>query len=469
MSSAFFGLNTALRGLVASQQMLETAAHNVANANTPGFSRQRAQLVASDPFSYPSFNRSGLPGQVGTGVSVATISRVRDAFLDLQLRGQLSIEGGWTARRDELSKVETIFPEPNASGLGTVLGRYWAAWQDLAGDPNSSASRTAVLEQASTVAARFSRDAAQLRSLALGIDDQVGQSVATVNDLATRIAALNSQIQQVRVSGDRPNDLEDQRDILFDQLAHILPVTFDARSDGTVTVLVAGTDLVNGSRVRALSTTTNGNGQLVPTWSDGSAVQVAGGALAALVTVRDIDLASYRTRLDELASGVADAVNAIHLTGFDASGQPGGTFFTYTAGDAAATLAISPSLVSNPALIAAASAPGEPGNGSIAGAIADLRGSRLFGAGSQTAADFYAALIGQIGSDSRQAAEMTANQGLVTGHLRERRESISGVSLDEEAADMIRFQHAYAAAARVITTFDEMLDTLINRTGIVGR
>ena len=469
MSSAFFGLNTALRGLVASQQMLETAAHNTANANTPGFSRQRAQLVATPPYTYPSFNRSGLPGQIGTGVAVATITRVRDAFLDLQIQSQSSIEGGWATRRDELAKVESVVPEPSGSGLGTILGRFWDAWQEVAADPSSSVARAALVEQARSLGIRFSGDAAQLATLATGIDDQLRQGVATVSDLASQVATLNAQIQQVQISGDHANDLEDQRNLLLDKLAQIVPITLHPEADGTVTVLVGGTDLVSGNRARAMTTGPNGSGQLIPTWTDGTAVSISGGQLAALVDVRDRQLASYRTRLDTLAAGVADAVNALHATGFDAAGNPGSAFFTYTAGNAAATLSVSAAIASNPALVAAAGAPGQPGNGTIAGAIADLRTGRLFSSGTQTASDFYASLVGGIGTDSRQATEMAANQSLVTGHLRQRRESISGVSLDEEAADMIRFQHAYAAAARVITTFDEMLDTLINKTGVVGR
>ncbi len=469
MSSAWFGLNTALRGLVASQVMLDIAAHNTANASTPGYSRQRVGLVASSPFAYPAFNRSGLPGQVGTGVSISTITRVRDAFLDLQLRGQLSLEGSWTTRSDELAKVEGIFPEPDPNGLGTVLGRFWDAWQDLAADPSSAASRATVLEGAASLASRINRDATRLAAVAEGIDYQVGAEVNKINDLAARIATLNDQIQRVSVSGDHANDLEDQRDALFDELATIIPVTLQPQADGSVTVLVGGIDLVNHGRNRPMTTVQNLAGQTNPEWAMGGAVATGTGRLGTLINVRDVQLAAYKTRLDTMASTIADAVNAIHLTGFDANGAPGGAFFTYTAGNAAATLAIAAPIAADPRLLAAAGAAGQPGNGTVAGAIADLRLARLFGAGTQTTTDAYAGLVGQVGSDTRQAIEMSRNQGMVTNHLRERRESMSGVSLDEEATDMIRFQHAYQAAARVISVVDEMLDTLINRTGIVGR
>jgi len=469
MSGGWLGLNTALRGLVASQTMLETAAHNTSNANTPGFSRQRASLVASDPYSYPTFNRSGLAGQVGTGVTVSTITRVRDAFIDLQLRGQVSLEGDWTARRDELAKVEAVMAEPSASGLGSVLAKFWGSWQDVAADPTNSATRASLVEQASTLAARFNSTANQLKTLAQGIDVQVRQDVATINDLAGRLAALNTQIQAVQVSGDHPNDLQDQRDVLLDQLAAIVPVTLHGENDGTVTVLLGGTDLVSSGRSRTLTTVIDNAGKVMPEWSDGGTLLLSGGRLAALIDIRDVKLAGYEASLDTLATGIADAVNVVHVTGVDAAGNPGLAFFTYTSGSAAATLAVNPAIAANASLVAAASAPNQPGDGSIAGAIADLSDSRAFNASTQTASDFYGSLIGQIGTDARQATEMASNQGLVTGALKQRRDSTSGVSLDEEAADMVRFQHSYAAAARVITTIDQMLDTLINRTGLVGR
>jgi flagellar hook-associated protein 1 len=469
MPSAWFGLNTAVSALSAAQTALDTAAHNTANASTPGYSRQRVNLVASAPFTYPSFNKSGTPGQIGTGVSIASISRARDGFLDTQIRGQSQLSGYWDTRRDEIAKVETVFPEPSDSGLGSVLSKFWSAWQDVAADPSSTAARAALTAQAGTLAQRVNSDAAQLKTLADGTNAQLTGGVNEVNDLARQLAGLNDQIQRVVVSGDNANDLSDQRDALLDRLTVLLPITVEAQADGTTTVLVGGTDLVNHGTARTITAATNGAGDIAPQWSDGTAVPLGQAQLGALAEVRDTTLAGYRTQLNALVKGVADAVNTIHQTGTDATGAAGQVFFTFTAGNEAATLAVNPALVADPRLVAAAAGANQPGDGTIAGQIADLRNALLFGGGTQTAADTYAGLVSGIGSDSRQGSEMATNQALVVDHLTTRRESISGVSLDEEATDMIKFQHAYQAAARVITAVDEMLDQLINRTGLVGR
>jgi flagellar hook-associated protein 1 FlgK len=465
MPGGWLGLNTALSALTASQLALDTAAHNTANTNTEGYSRQRVNLVESPPFSYPAFNRSGLPGQLGTGVSVATIERVRDAFLDLQIRSQFALQGQWQTRSDELAKVESAFPEPNGSGIGTALNAFWNAWQDLASDPTSPAARSALVGQAGTLTQQFSSAASQIGALIDGVDYQVGQQVAQVNTLAAQVAALNAQIQRVTVTGDHPNDLSDQRDLLLDQLSRIAPITTVANADGTVTVLVGGTDLVEHDKARAMTTTPDVNGHAVPTWSSGGNVALGPSQLASLVSVRDTTLAGYLGQLNLLAKGVADSVNALQNPT-----PPGGgnDVFTYSSGSEAKTIAVNAVLVADPSLLVAGAA-GSPGDGSLAAQIADLRNAQNFAGGTQTAGDFYASLIGTIGSDAQQANAMASNEGLVVSQLTTRRASVSGVSLDEEATDMIRFQRAYQAAARVITIVDETLDTLINRTGLVGR
>ncbi len=582
MSSPFFGLEIGSSALQAAQQQLDTAAHNVANASTPGYSRQVVTLVASPPYTVPAFDRSGLPGQIGSGVSVAAITRVRDTFLDGQVQAQTALQGEWSARDQELAKVESIFPEPSSSGLGNTISQYYGAWQDVAADPSSTAARTALTQQATSLAMQLNSASTQLGMASAGIDSEVSQDITTVNNLAQQIAGLNGQIQRVTVSGNQPNDLLDQRNQLLTQLNAILPTTVMTQTDGTITVEVGGTDLVSGVRSRQLVASTDpATGHVTPTWSDGSAVTVSTGQMKALLDVRDVDIAGYQSQLDALAKGIADSTNALHERGIDANGNAGLAIFTYNAGDPAQSLAVNAAVAANPQLIAASSAPNAPGDGSVAGLIGDLQNAKSYSAGiagtnvvggmdlttgttarlmtvatdtakaqtytfsstapgsltltgadgssqtitvsdtagggtqvlnfdqlgiqltvsngttasatktaadlvtdltspgqntvvaaslyspSQTTSDFYATLVGQIGSTSSQATEMDQNQQLVLSQLNTQVQQNSGVSLDEEATDMLRFQNAYQAAARVITTMDQMLDTLINATGVV--
>jgi flagellar hook-associated protein 1 FlgK len=579
VSSPFFGLDIGASALRAAQQMLDTAAHNVANASTPGYSRQRVILAAAPPYTYPAFNRSGLPGQIGAGVNVIGINRIRDNFLDLQVQSQLGMQSEWDARQQELAKVEAILPEPSDSGLGNTIAQFWNAWQDVASDPSSTAARSALVEQAQTLATEMNRDSTQLNLMAKGIDAQVDDKVQSINDLAKQIADLNGQIQRVLVTGDSPNDLLDQREQLLEQLSQIVPVNTITRADGTMSVLIGGTDLVSNVFSRNVSTQTDANGHAQPVWDDGSSLSLPSGSLKALLQVRDTDLAGYQGQLNALAQGIADATNALQTRGVDATGAGGQALFTYNAANVAGTLGINTAIAADPRLIAAASSPSSPGDGSVAALIANLRNAKTYVSGTagtnlvggmdlttgstarlmtidagsavaqawtftgsgntltltgadgstqtisvadmaagstqtlnfdqlgislvisapngakagadlvtdlttagqdnmvttslftppQTASDFYAGLIGKIGSASSQAISMAQNQQLVVDHLTQRVQEYSGVSLDEEATDMVRFQHAYQAAARVITTMDEMLNTLINNTGLVGR
>ena len=580
MSSPFYGLDIGVSALRAAQQLLNTAAHNVANANTPGYSRQRVSLVASPPYTFPAANRYALPGQIGSGVTVTAITRVRDTYLDLQVQAQTALQGEWDTRQGELAKVEAVFPEPSDSGLGSTISKFWNAWQDVASDPTSTAARTAMTEQAASLAMQINRDSTQLNMIASGIDSQVSQQVQTVNDLATQIAALNGQIQRVTITGDHANDLMDQREQLLEKLSAIVPAYVVAQPDGTMNVLIGGTDLVSTVYARTIIAQADpATGHTNPVWADGSEVALPSGQLKALIAVRDTDVAGYLGQLNSLAKGVADATNTLHQRGFDANGNAGLPIFTYRAGNEAGTFAVNPTLASDPRLVAASASPGTPGDSSVAGLIADLRNARSYSAGvagtdvvggmdlntgttarlmavsagtaapggytfsgagnsltltaadgssqtinvadlaadgtqtlnfdqlgikltvnaggagkagadmvsdltaaghntlvaaslfvpSQTTTEFFAGLVGKIGTASAQSQEMSKNQQMVVDQLTTRVQEISGVSLDEEATDMIRFQHAYQAAARVITTMDEVLDTLINRVGLVGR
>lgn len=461
MANGWLGINTALSGLRTSQEMLDIASHNIANASTPGYSRQRAQLIAAPPFSYPAFNRSGLPGQLGTGVMVSSVQRIRDIYLDQQINEQASLGGYWTARSDTLSTIEAAFPEPSGTGMGSELSAFWSAWEDLAASPSSSAARTAVLNQASSLAARFNRDAGQLATQIEGVDNQVRGTVTSINDLASRIATLNTQIQGIVISGDHANDLMDQRDQLVEQLNELVPTQTVSQKDGTVTLLIGGTAIVDHDQVRSLSTVDDANGHAQPTWPTGDAVEVAGGKLKAYIEARDVTLTGYQTAMNTLAGQIAVQVNAAHTSGVDQAGNAGLALFTFAVNAEAATISVNPAIGTDPTKVVVAATAGAPGDTSIAAMIADLRLSATFGTGTQTPADAYASFIGQIGADSKQATEMQINQDLVLQQLDNRRSSISGVSLDEEATDVIRFQKAYQASAKVITTINEMLQTLL--------
>lgn len=468
MTSAFFGLNTGLRALVASQVALETAAHNSANAATEGFSRQRVSLVAGDPFSYPTMNRTGQPGQIGSGVNVSLIGRVRDAFVDLQLRQESSRSAAWTWRNEQLDRLQDVFPEPGSSGLGGSLTKFWNAWQDAAADPSSSAARNAVLQQSAALATDLNSASRQVNSLITAQTEAVTQGINEINTLAIQIATLNGDIRKVAVTGDQPNDLMDQRDLLFDRLAELVPATLETQRDGTVKVLIGGTDLVNGDTTREVLAVNGGNGP-VPSWGTGRPLALGEAKLGQLVTLRGTDLPGYLAKLDTLASGVAAAVNAIHQSGVDQDGNPGLAVFTSSDGGAitAATIQVNAAITGNARRVVTAAAVNQPGDGTMAGRIADLQTSSVVSG--QQPGDFYASIVGEVGADAAHASTMQGNQALIVEHLKTRRESISGVSLDEEATDMVRFQHQYQAAARVITIMDQNLDTIINGLGTVGR
>lgn len=480
MSSTFAGLNIGLSALVANQTAMDVSAQNTANANTDGYSRQQVEMVASTPYPVPAFNRSGQAGQMGTGVTVAAIQRVRDAFVDQQYRQENAVLGQWTTRQNELSQVETVFPEPGTSGIGTALSQFWASWQDLSASPTSTAAMATVVEQGQNLAAAINSAATQLSSAVSGIDYQVGQQVDQINTLATQIASLNQQIQAVTVSGQNANDLSDQRDLALDQLSAIVPIDVQPQQDGTVSVSIGGGALVSGSVAQKVTTTTDANGHLDPTWaSTGGQLSIGSdeGSLGALLSLRDTTLPAYQQQLDTLASGLAQAVNGAIPAPPTGTTAPSFTpFFTSSSGTTApitaATLAVNPALaqlVDNPqATSASGSPPPTAVYGPIAGTIADLQQQQLFAGGTETATDFYANLVGQVGSDAQQASTMQGNQNLIVQHLTSQRESVSGVSLDEEATNMILFQRGYDAASRVITAMDQMLDQLINHTGVVG-
>ncbi|HYE80369.1 MAG TPA: flagellar hook-associated protein FlgK, partial [bacterium] len=235
--STWLGLNTASRGLAAAQRGLDTASHNIANANTPGYSRQRANLVASPALHHPSLSAL-IPGQVGTGVDVASISRIRDTFLDQVYRRQHGQYGEFNSQRLSFSTLETVLHEPSEIGVSSLMDRFFQDWNAVANTPEALPTRGALRETAQTMASNFHRLHGQFVALSEQQNEQIALRVEQVNGILDQIAALNGQIVAIEGIGQQANDLKDRRDLLVDQLSGIVDVTVQEGGQGSADVLL---------------------------------------------------------------------------------------------------------------------------------------------------------------------------------------------------------------------------------------
>lgn len=475
MRSTFFGLEIGRKALQTQQRALDVTGHNIANANTPGFTRQQAVMAATNPFAMPAFNRPIGAGQLGTGVEVQEIRRLRDDFIDLQVRQEVNKTGEWEVKQNSLKKLEVLLNEPSDAGLRTVLDQFWNSWQDLSKQPELKAVRSAVLQRGIAVAETFNHLDRQLTDLADDLDTSIKIKIDEVNNIASQISTLNDQIVRVEVQGDHANDLRDKRDLLIDELSKIIQVSVQENQYGAITVTIGGRALVTENTAFQIYGDPNGLnfGYVDIKWvSDNSMVSVQTGIFKGMLDTRDITVSSYRTQLDTMASALVTRTNLEHTGGFGLNDLVGGYhFFAPNAGPVTAqNIAIDADVSTVSAdldHIAAASIINSPGDGSNALDMAELKHQNLIG--TSTLDDYYRSMIAQLGVQSQESTRMVDNQNLLVGQLENRRQDVSGVSLDEEMTSMIKFQHAYNAAARVVTAMDEMLDVIVNRLGTVGR
>jgi flagellar hook-associated protein 1 FlgK len=487
MRSSFAGLEIALRGLSASQLAQETAGHNIANANTEGYSRQEVQMKATRAYATPIPGYDTMIGQIGTGVEITEIKRYHDAFLDLSYRSQNEELGKWTAIQATLGQVELILPEPSNSGLNSQLSAFSNAWEDLANKPQDDSTRAAVRQQASNLCSTINSVYDQLITLQSQLNSTIPANVVELNSLAKEVADFNKQIKSIEMTGDNANDLRDQRDVVLDKLSNLVGITYKEQDDGQVSVYVGGTSLIYGNSYNELTTVLNANNRWDVQWKDtGIALNVRSGEMAGTLISRDDILDEQISNLDLLTQGLRDAVNAVHQQGYQLnSNTHGGDFFV---GTGAKDIALDADILSSTDYIAAAGATYASGDGTIAAKISalltdnevvvdsttipvttvgDIIGTAL---GGKTITDFYqATMIQNLSIDSKAAQDNVTNTTNMAETLQQQRDSVSGVSLDDETASLIRYQRAYQAAARVMTVVDEMLDKLINGTGSVGR
>jgi flagellar hook-associated protein 1 FlgK len=490
MYTNFGSLNTSLQALHSMQQSIQTSSHNIANANTPGYSRQKAVLTTGIPYSVPAMNNYTPFGQVGTGVVIDHMQRFRDSYLDSQIRGETLNRDAWEVRRDTLQYAEVVWNEPSDTSINSKMSDFWTGWSNVATTPDEVATRTNLLGSADALATTISDTYRQFTDLRDELDSQVGRHVASINDLAQEIASLNERIRDVEGIGQQANDLRDQRDLLFTELSGYVKVDIHEGQNGTTMVSLGGKLLVMdqvASQLQVQPDSTNGmlsqvvwadTGQVAKVNGitlDGAGISAAnpdqlGGKLGGTLVARDFIVPNQMNMLDQMADALRNQVNTLHTGGFDLNGNAGVAFFTGVSGDGAQNFAVNSAIAANPNLVAAASnAADVPGDGTNALAIARLIDAKVMNGGTANIDEYYQSGIAQLGQDARQAVLMTENQDLLVQHLEEQQEQVSGVSLDEETANLLQYQHTYQAAARVMTTVDGMLETIINKMGLVGR
>lgn len=452
---SFVSLNTALSGIRAARVGMDTTAHNIANAGTPGYTRQRVDLRTSPAYRSPS-------GQVGTGVTVADIARVRDSFLDARVRGDLAASGTLDVRADLLTRAEGVLGEPD-DGLTEELTGLWSAFEDLALAPEDRAARRQVVSALGSVAARVRAVDGGLDVLRQDTAKTLSLTVSQANGLFDRVAELNRTILDASSGAGTPNDLMDERDGLIDELSRTVGATATLEPNGTVRMSVSGLAVVSGTASRHLSVDPT---TAVVTHDTAGVAVTPGGEAAGLQRFLTEDLVVLRGQLASFVDDLRTTVNGQHAAGFDANGDPGGDLFV------GATPLTFAAALDDPDLLAAAGSRTwdaaastyvvGPQDAENATALADLRTSSKLDTSLRTFVTEHAADVAATQRAARGQRQLATASGIA-------REGMHGVSIDEEMVAMLSQQRALEASSRMMSAVDQALDTIINRTGLVGR
>lgn len=466
MANYFNVIETGLRALQVQKKSLDITGHNIANANNEGYSRQRAIHTATDPYTVPGMTMPARAGQIGTGVKIAEIERIRDEFIDSQIREESQALGYWQQRFQGLHRIELTFNEPSDSSLRSALNSFWQSLQDLSNNPEDAALRATVQQRGLALVDAFHSLHNQLTDYQRSLNGDVSTIVQEINSLSRRIADLNKQIVNIKGTGQNPNDLMDERDLLFDQLNKMVNVQGHLDSRGNLNISLGGVSIVSNDSVHELTTiksTLPGEEyqDKVVFKNTGEEAIITNGELKGIMNIRDEELTKYLDKLDEMAVIFKDRFNEVHKSGFDLNGNPGVDFFT---GTDAFSFDLTDAVKNNVNLIAAATtATGVPGDGVNALNLAKvINEEKLFNDGEATLMDYHKSIISTLGIDGQRADQMVNNQNVLVDQLENQKASISRVSLDEEMANMIKFQHAYNAAAKIINTADKLLDSLMS-------
>ncbi|SHK18298.1 flagellar hook-associated protein FlgK [Rhodothermus profundi] len=446
------------------QAAMNTIGQNVANANTEGYARRRVTLQAVNIRDVGLYTALPPRSATGMGVSVAAYERLRDHLLDVAAWEARASLGASDEETRILQVLEGMLAADSESGLPALLNDFWNRWTDLANHPTDTGVREALRGQAQTLVDTFRRLARNLETLTTQTTDALRDAVDQANSLLQELASLNATIQAARQKGNPDLVAEDRRDQLVHELAELLPVQVQTLDDGSYQLTVNGMALVQGDQVMPLTLNLSGSTPTLTFGNTGIAFQTKegqDGRIGAQLRLLTNTIPDVRQRLDTLAATLVNEINNRHTTGYGLDGGTGRPFFD-PAGTTAATIALSSDVLNDSRVIAASGDPTAPGDNSVALQIAGLRDALLFNGGTETAETYAINLAAGIGTAAKDATSRLERSRATVDHLDALQQGVMGVSLDEELTNMIRFQQAYAATARVLDTARTMMDTLLN-------
>jgi flagellar hook-associated protein 1 FlgK len=452
-------LNMGSKALTVQQKGIYVTGNNIANVNTPGYSRQRLNMSSDVP------TNTGI-GPVGSGVRANEIERVYDRFLGVQINNETQSLGQWEAYKDSVERVEMVFDESGRYGLNQVMSEFWNSWQDLTNNPSGSIERTILVAKSEMLTATLSQNYEDLQQIQRDIDSNIEGAVGEINRLSENMVDLNQKIIQTELGGHTANEYRDQRDLVLKELSELIDIDSFEDANGGATVSVGkGQVLVEGTHTYKLATQPDASGHRDITWIDSSGNSViisddiSKGKLKGWLDARDVDISDSLNKLDTLASDLMGAVNSRHRLGFGLDNSTGNDFFTGAA--TAAGIQVNPLIAGDTKLIAAAQGADKPGDNGNAIAIANLQEAQTMNGGTATFSAYYDSMVSDSGIAVQQATSYYDHQSQMVLQVENYRESISGVSIDEETVNLIKYQNAYQAAAKLINTADEMMDTVL--------
>ena len=458
---------------------IDVSGQNLANVNTQGYSRQTVDIQTSPDIATSI-------GMEGTGSTAVAIQQAVNSLLNNQIVTQQSSNGYWTAQQSALQSAQTSLNEflngtagtssssssTSDTGLSGQLTGLFNAFQAVATSPTSIADRQSLISQAQTLASTFNQVDSQLSATRTSLNTSLTNNVTSANSLLSGIAQLNGQIAAAEFSGGTPNDLLDERQQDLQNLSQLTSIQTSAQANGAVDVSIGGQTLVTGDQVadtlQTYDASGNGSGQLlVQTATGGVDLTLTGGSMQGTIDARDGELAGMQNQINSLASGLITGINSNgqggYNSGYSLTGTTGADFFT---GTDASNIAVNSSLVNDPSLLQASASPTATGDGSVALQIANLASSTQASLNNETFGNYYDATVAGLGDALQTANTQVTNETAVSNMLSTQQSTVSGVNIDQEMTNLMGFQRAYEASAQLVTTINEMMQTVNNmKTG----